>query len=356
MIDERNRIEVILNSIATATPIEDPRDRIEVFISAIAEALRDATLEDLEPRDRTELILYAIAEAISSAGLIVTEALSVTENGTYTADPGIAYTPVVVNVPISTFTTKTITENGTYAASSDNVDGYSSVTVNVPLPENAYLLKTATAGDTVTFTDGKAAPLFSLKANITAVQAGTGDAAPDNERAITGWSSAIVTANTDTITIPFGTTVYGGSIDVGNGPCSITHNMAVLSDLTWSMPSAGVFRCNELSDAKVYAVNDMPNAICEIYKPNVSLSLSNYTTYGGDKSFTFLASTISLCVKDSTYDNLSDFVASLTSKKLVYELATPTTAQLTPTQISSISGSNSIAVNCGAITECKYFS
>lgn len=31
-----------------------------------------------------------------------------------------------------TFTTKTITANGTYNASSDNVDGYSSVTVNVP--------------------------------------------------------------------------------------------------------------------------------------------------------------------------------------------------------------------------------
>ena len=31
-----------------------------------------------------------------------------------------------------TFTTKSITENGTYSASSDNADGYSSVTVNVP--------------------------------------------------------------------------------------------------------------------------------------------------------------------------------------------------------------------------------
>ena len=40
------------------------------------------------------------------------------------------------DIPISTgeavLTTKTITTNGTYAASSDNADGYSSVTVNVP--------------------------------------------------------------------------------------------------------------------------------------------------------------------------------------------------------------------------------
>ena len=36
-----------------------------------------------------------------------------------------------------TLTTKSITVNGTYNASSDSADGYSSVTVNVPEPTNA---------------------------------------------------------------------------------------------------------------------------------------------------------------------------------------------------------------------------
>ena len=54
---------------------------------------------------------------------------TVTANGTYTADSG--YTglgEVTVALPLDT---KTITVNGTYTASSDDLQGYSSVTVNV---------------------------------------------------------------------------------------------------------------------------------------------------------------------------------------------------------------------------------
>lgn len=58
--------------------------------------------------------------------------IQVTENGIYTAEEG--YTglgTVDVNVqPV--LGTKRITENGTYTASSDNLDGYSSVTTDVP--------------------------------------------------------------------------------------------------------------------------------------------------------------------------------------------------------------------------------
>jgi hypothetical protein len=58
--------------------------------------------------------------------------LTATENKTYTAPTGTAYSPVTVNVPANVGT-KTITANGTYTASSDNLDGYSSVDVNTPV-------------------------------------------------------------------------------------------------------------------------------------------------------------------------------------------------------------------------------
>lgn len=74
----------------------------------------------------------ALAKATGGGGSSVTvEALSATENKTYTAPSGKAYNPVTVNVPEKTLGTKTITETGTYAASSDNLDGYSSVTVTI---------------------------------------------------------------------------------------------------------------------------------------------------------------------------------------------------------------------------------
>ena len=61
--------------------------------------------------------------------------LTVTDNGTYTAPLFVdGYNPVVVNVPSvqPTLITKSITANGTYNASSDNADGYSTVDVDVP--------------------------------------------------------------------------------------------------------------------------------------------------------------------------------------------------------------------------------
>lgn len=59
-----------------------------------------------------------------------TETINITSNGTYDVTN---YASANVNVPSEepTLGTKTITANGTYNASDDNLDGYSSVTVNV---------------------------------------------------------------------------------------------------------------------------------------------------------------------------------------------------------------------------------
>lgn len=59
---------------------------------------------------------------------------NINANGTYDAssDGLDGYSQVTVNVPEKTLGTKSIVSNGTYNASADNVDGYSQVTVNVP--------------------------------------------------------------------------------------------------------------------------------------------------------------------------------------------------------------------------------
>lgn len=63
----------------------------------------------------------------------VLEPLSATANGDYTPSAGVdGFSEVHVAVPGATLTTKSLTQNGTYNASSDNADGYSSVTVAVP--------------------------------------------------------------------------------------------------------------------------------------------------------------------------------------------------------------------------------
>lgn len=61
------------------------------------------------------------------------DAKTVTENGTYPAseDNLDGYSSVTVNVPEPDIEPKSITQNGTYNAEDDHLDGYSSVTVNV---------------------------------------------------------------------------------------------------------------------------------------------------------------------------------------------------------------------------------
>lgn len=76
-----------------------------------------------------------LGEIPINVGEAVLTTKSITANGTYAAssDNADGYSSVNVNVAPNV-TTKTITQNGTYNASSDNADGYSSVTVAVPQP------------------------------------------------------------------------------------------------------------------------------------------------------------------------------------------------------------------------------
>lgn len=67
-------------------------------------------------------------------GITPTGTLNITENGTFDVTN---YASAEVDVPSEepTLVTKEITENGTYTATDDNADGYSSVTVNVASSE-----------------------------------------------------------------------------------------------------------------------------------------------------------------------------------------------------------------------------
>lgn len=91
------------------------------------------------------------------------EGLSVSANGRYHED-GVVYNPVIVNVQPDLIT-KSITQNGTYTASSDNADGYSSVDVHV----EGYKITEVSGlpSPIATFSDGaNEMPLTKLKCSI----------------------------------------------------------------------------------------------------------------------------------------------------------------------------------------------
>ena len=121
--------------IATGSSMQNMYSRLGIFTDTTncwLEFTSDTTLvPDANPGMIVDKIIGIKRPVISVAHeLIDVEPLSVTTNGTYTAPTGKAYSPVSVDVQ-PTLGTKSITTNGTYTASSDNLDGYSSVTVNV---------------------------------------------------------------------------------------------------------------------------------------------------------------------------------------------------------------------------------
>lgn len=67
------------------------------------------------------------------------ETLTAIANGSYRAGADKFYKDVVVNVPEKTLTTKTVVANGTYNASADNADGYSQVTVAIPIYDGSVV-------------------------------------------------------------------------------------------------------------------------------------------------------------------------------------------------------------------------
>ena len=113
--------------------------------------------EDIDVITRREWFL----KKYRSGGDITIEPITITENGTTTAPIGKAYSPIYTNVG---------------------------------LPENAYLLKDFenVPSDIVTFNDGTALPMPSLKTTIVPIQSGSGDPSPSNVRPISGWSGANV--------------------------------------------------------------------------------------------------------------------------------------------------------------------
>ena len=101
---------------------------VKELFTDIADTIRSKTGSS-DPIARVDL--PAIIDTLDVPATLTTK--NIVANGTYnaSADNADGFSSVTVSVPQSTLTTKSITSNGTYNASSDNADGYSSVTVNV---------------------------------------------------------------------------------------------------------------------------------------------------------------------------------------------------------------------------------
>ena len=222
---------------------------------------------------------------------------------------------------------------------------------------SAYPTDTA-SGSVASFADGAdGIPLKSCVVAIEPVQSGSGDPSPTNVRPISGWTGAQVshsgadrtTPTTYSITFPSEAgTVYGGTLDVTTGVLTVDRAMVDLGTLNWDYSAGSVrFTGRTLSPS---GVAKTLNAACSQYKvdtnayydsnrTNAVLSLGS----GGD----------TVLIRDFAYTDAAAFKTAMDGVQLVYELATPITYTLTPTEIKSLLGDNNIWADAGN-TEVTY--
>ena len=213
------------------------------------------------------------------------------------------------------------------------------------------------------FSDGADnVPVSELIVNITATQAGSGAPSPSNPRAISGHSSCTITVEDDidhpqevkTVTISLGDTYYGGTLNVTTGELTVTHVVVDLGSLTYTYDSVSLrFYTGSVSDVKLLdSISAIPDWKCDIYEP---ISITQFDSASKpDYSIRGNTANTAIFIRNTDYTDAASFKTAMAGHQLVYELATPITVQLTPTEVRSLLNCN-IFADTGDINKLVYF-
>jgi hypothetical protein len=196
------------------------------------------------------------------------------------------------------------------------------------------------SGDIASF-EAASAPLVSCICTINPIQSGSGDPSPSNVRPITGHDDVTITQkdgnNTivDTTTITFPDTVYGASLDVGSGVLTITHKYVQVTTVNSPSSTGKTATINVSPMASGYTL-ETNHFYCNMLKPsNYSSATDNHVHFAN-------ASIVAFYFENTIGTTVAAWETFLENNPLYlcYQLATPTTTQLTPEQLNSILGDN----------------
>ena len=143
------------------------------------------------------------------------------------------------------------------------------------------------------------------------------------------------------INIVLGQTVYGGTLDVTNGVLTIDRTLKTLNGTeSWSIMDnvAGCFDTTAISASQAY-----PTVVCDIYK-----NAASYNAIRATNSSIAIGTTRTM-IHDDRFTTVADFKSNLASNPIhfVMPLATPTTVQLTPHEVTALLGSNNVWADSG---------
>lgn len=208
------------------------------------------------------------------------------------------------------------------------------------------------SGPIVTCNPMAGTPLHVVS-QIVPMQEGEGDPSPENVRPITGWDNATLMHNDSPIALPFGQTVYGGTLDWTTGV--LTVDMAYLqltsaSDIQ-EYPYSGTkgvafFNLLNVSISRGNGVSS--HAAIDTLGRSPSMYPGGYMWIGVNNSHLYWVSILDVL----GIQTIEDFKSWLDTQyvQVVYTLPDPISIQLTPQEILALSGVNTIYTDTGDTT------
>ena len=212
------------------------------------------------------------------------------------------------------------------------------------------------SGATVTCEPAEGYPL-SVISDIEPIQAGSGDPSPDNVRSISGYSAVKLTINDKQFTRSLGRTVYGGSLDWTTGVLTIDRvrykfvGTEVFEQVGTAVAGKKRYRLRKVHNSflRNARIPDNDGAVDDkliLSKLPTIPAANTYKNIDGIGSASSSEGAIFIyCEKYA--EDFEGFKAMMKGAQLVYELAEPETVQLTPAQITALSGVNTLYSNTG---------
>ena len=241
--------------------------------------------------------------------------------------------------------------------STDNLNSNVNIGLTKTSPSNAAYLIFNIAGypgtnDTIAPSD---VTYFQLEEGSSS----TAYAPYENICPISGWTGMQLNANGTVIPISWQTeagTVYGGTLDVTTGKLTVTMAMRSLNGTeNWASATANGHTRQRVNSVligikQITGGGQTPNLISDIYPTKTPNA-----TYAGTVGITNQQNSADLYIMDNRYDyvgSASDYKTWLSTNnlKVVYELAEPVTYQLTPTEVATLLGDNTIWADTGDTT------
>lgn len=204
------------------------------------------------------------------------------------------------------------------------------------------------------FSDGAEASLVKCIVEIEATQSGSGTPSPSNIRPISGHTDVTVTVSStsggsgDDTTVSLGRTVYSGTLDINTGVLTVDKGFRTYTgDVSENWIYTSSLNRVYINIADAIRPSDYAEIQSNIL--HYSLPQEDYGSYLNNQG-----NLIVYAPSDITSSTLWKTWLTSNNIEVVYELATPQTYNLTPTQVKTLLGQNYVSHDGGGTISLVY--